>query len=662
MKYHCNKPFLLLLFTIFMCINLCAQDKKQDSDMVDVYIISKGQGRILCNEQYSVDSDDRKEFILRNNADVKLLFSPEKGNVLSKFTINGINRIKNVENNQITLKGISRKTTIVATFERKDNANDSVKLTVISGSGGELIYNGEPILNTKKSVTVRKGSTISLKCNPLEGYELEKLSVNGILRDVHEDTYSFEIQRNSVVNAAFSIVRSANPNNSGDSNRNNSSDNKGNSGDSNKNNSSDNKNNLGSIRKKKSSIREENLSENKSTQRYRVDVSTNIYGYHRAGFLLSPNGDNSYLIYENQKGRLWLAAKEHCHLEKLVVNGTDMSNEALPSQTKAEGPTYEFEVGPAKQNYKVVAIFAPDPKLMISCGKFGSVDRAIDFSDPTGYVHYLDPKYSVNPGESTTFYEPSAAKTSAFYGKPWILRTLATQGYELARLSINGVDVTSSVKRVYPANRVRSNQETCYISLGFISKDTRVEVAFRKKSQQEQSVDWVDLGTGVKWATHNVGADDMTKSGNYYTWKEANALKVQQGRLPTYDEIMRLINECHPELTQQNGVNGIRFYHRSNRNISIFIPAVGYYPENKQNTLQMYSDCGSIWTSSQTRDVEKITAAMTVLTKNPLWLLLGIGASDGYRTALVFNVKEKNIKPLNFDMLSRLCVRLVLDK
>lgn len=648
MRHHCIPPFLLFLILIFICIDLYAQDKNPDS--CDVYIISKGQGCILCNEQYKVDSDDRKEFILKNNADVKLLFSPEKGHVLSKFTINGINRFKNVENNQITLKGISRKTTIVATFGRKDNANDSVKLTVISGSGGELIYNGELIVNTKKSVTVRKGSTISLKCNPLKGYKLEKLSVNGILRDAHENTYSFEIQRNSVVNAAFSIVRSANPNNSGDSN---------------KNNSSDNKNNSSSIRKKKSSTREQNLSENKSIQRYRVDVSTNIYGYHRAGFLLSPNGDNSYLIHENQKGRLWLAAKEHCHLEKLVVNGTDMSNEALPSQTKAEGPTYEFEVGPAKQNYKIVAIFAPDPKLTISCGKFGSADRAIDFSDPTGYVHYLDPKYSVNPGESTTFYEPSAAKTSAFYGKPWILRTLATQGYELARLSINGVDVTSSVKRVYPANRVRSNQETCYISLGFISNDTRVEITFRKKSQQNQSVDWVDLGTGVKWATRNVGADDMAKSGNYYTWKEANALKVQQGRLPTYDEIMRLINECHPEFTQQNGVNGIRFYHRSNRSISIFIPASGIYPEyGDSNTLSAYSEEGAIWTSTQTGSAKKMGEAMKEHTMNPIWLIIGdIFSSDGYdRAALAFSVKEKIVKSIDADIGARINVRLVLDK
>lgn len=118
MRYHCNKSLLMLLMLIFINIDLYAQNNEQNSGKAyDVIIISKGQGSILCNEQFKVDYEDRKEFTLKNNADVRLSFSPKEGHKLSKFTINGINKLQNIENNRITLKDISRKTVIVATFE-----------------------------------------------------------------------------------------------------------------------------------------------------------------------------------------------------------------------------------------------------------------------------------------------------------------------------------------------------------------------------------------------------------------------------------------------------------------------------------------------------------------------------------------------------------------
>ena len=48
---------------------------------------------------------------------MRLLFSPKRGCKLQKFTINGINRIQDIENNRITIKGITKKTVIVATFD-----------------------------------------------------------------------------------------------------------------------------------------------------------------------------------------------------------------------------------------------------------------------------------------------------------------------------------------------------------------------------------------------------------------------------------------------------------------------------------------------------------------------------------------------------------------
>ena len=73
MRYHRNKSLFLFILVLFINIHLCAQDKKQIiGNIYDVSIISKGPGNILCNEQFIVGNDERKEFTLRNNAVVRL--------------------------------------------------------------------------------------------------------------------------------------------------------------------------------------------------------------------------------------------------------------------------------------------------------------------------------------------------------------------------------------------------------------------------------------------------------------------------------------------------------------------------------------------------------------------------------------------------------------
>jgi len=728
MRHHLTIFLLLLSMVVFRNIDSYAQVETQNTDKVyDVSIVSKGQGSILCNEEYLVDYDERKEFTLKNNADVRLSLSPKDGYKLSKFTINGISRIQDVENNRLTLKGISRKTVIVATFENGDPIDDSVKMTIVSSSGGTLHYNGESIVDTKKTFYCKKGSTIRLECDPQEGFELEKLSVNGILRDVSNNVYSFEIQRNSIVKATFSVSPSANPSNSFP-NPNNSVEGKpkfvlkvsgpGNttfSGEINGvvagdpkdplrynkeefyvTNGSDVTLKLDPIRNIKSFIvkgkdltqtikssngvytvgvlhddpkNDETRAIVEFTQRYVVEIICNEYGsYTTPYFYKKTEIPNCFIIDKGKGGIINFVAKLHCHLEKLIVNGIDVTNKVFSSNTitTGSGPAYGFDISIVEKDYKIVATFAPDPKLTIVCGQNGSVDRAENIADPIKSIYYADPEYTINPGEAATFYEPSAAKGSMFYGKPWILRTIAREGYELAKLTINNSDVTSSVKR-YPPSSPRNNQEMCFISLGFIKKDTRVEIMFKKKAQpvQQPQVEWVDLGTGVKWATRNVGAKNASDAGNYYTWKEANDLHVQKGRLPTHEEIQRLKKECHPKYDQENGVNGYRFYHKSDKSISIFIPAAGYYPQyDEPNKLIKKSEEGAIWSSDQTEMGNKVNEAMKEHTMDPIWLLIGDAfSSEGYdRSALAFSVKEKITKILDADIGVRMSVRLVLDK
>ena len=118
--------------------------------------------------------------------------------------------------------------------------------------------------------------------------------------------------------------------------------------------------------------------------------------------------------------------------------------------------------------------------------------------------------------------------------------------------------------------------------------------------------EYVDLGlpSGLKWATHNIGATSPEEYGNYYAWGEVytketysqensetygksmdnisgteyDAATFNWGgdwRMQTYNEMQELIDNCIWEWTTQNGVNGYKVTSKVNEN-SIFLPAAGY--------------------------------------------------------------------------------------
>ena len=606
----------------------------------------------------------------------------------------------------------------------KDNTEENtetVSLKLHSNEGGTLYFNDDPICETTKEVDVKKGTVIKLRCIPKNGYELTKLSVNGILKDVQDNEYSFVIKRLSIVNVTFSAIKpaakveikseedrakflikvsgSGKATFSGEINGVVAG-------------NIDSPQNINSeefyvkngsnvtiklepiININKFIVEGRDLTQAiKSTngiytvgvshtypkfgitsvlaefiQRYKVEIACNKFGMvNTSQNIKKTTYSTNYIIDKGKKEQISFIANKHCYLSSLIVNDIDVTNKVKNTSTSSEGEkkSYYYDLGVVDRDYKIKAIFSQKPKLIITCGKNGSVDRAMDLGDPTGYVHYLDPDYSINSGETKIFYEPSAALSSNFNGKSWVLRTYANEGFKLAKLTVNGTDMTSHVRKISPSSvSSRINREICYLLLGMINIDTRIEVSFKKIEQHTQRADWVDLGIGVKWATRNVGANSEYEVGNYYTWQEANSLKVQKGRLPTYNEIQQLINHCHPEFTQQNGVNGIRFYHKSNRSISIFIPAAGIYPENNPDKIVEYANEGAIWTASQTTASNKVNQAVKEQTMNPIWLLIGDAFSsvEYDRAALAFDVKEKVVKLIDADIGARISVRLVLDK
>ena len=156
--------------------------------------------------------------------------------------------------------------------------------------------------------------------------------------------------------------------------------------------------------------------------------------------------------------------------------------------------------------------------------------------------------------------------------------------------------------------------------------------------------EWVDLGlpSGTLWATCNVGASFPENYGNYYAWGEISSKKTYNWstyrycngaynkltkycsraeygnngftdalttleaiddaaaanwgagwRMPTYDEMNELKNNCTVTWTTHNGANG-RLFTGPNGN-SIFLPAAGFRDDSSLGSAGSY---GHYWSSS----------------------------------------------------------------
>lgn len=163
-------------------------------------------------------------------------------------------------------------------------------------------------------------------------------------------------------------------------------------------------------------------------------------------------------------------------------------------------------------------------------------------------------------------------------------------GYKVSAL-INLTPNTTYYIKAYATN----SEGTSYSEVvSFTTLETPVEY------------EYVDLGlpSGLKWATHNIGATTPEEYGNYYAWgevlpkntyTEANSLTYGKSmndisgteydaatvnwggdwRMPTRAEQQELLLNCTWTWTTQNGVNGYKVTSKINGN-SIFLPAAGY--------------------------------------------------------------------------------------
>ena len=187
-----------------------------------------------------------------------------------------------------------------------------------------------------------------------------------------------------------------------------------------------------------------------------------------------------------------------------------------------------------------------------------------------------------------------------------------------------------------------SAQFYIYYSDGTIAKVDSISMIDPKVHNGHE---YVDLGLSVKWATCNVGANKPEEYGDYFAWgevapksdysednykwgyieyiydedgvplarqlicikynsavddileKEDDAASVNWGedwRMPTWEEITELIDNCVWEMISKNGVKGYKVTSKSNGN-SIFLPAAGYRFES---SLLYDGNEGYYWSSS----------------------------------------------------------------
>ncbi|WP_289064531.1 hypothetical protein [Prevotella pectinovora] len=148
---------------------------------------------------------------------------------------------------------------------------------------------------------------------------------------------------------------------------------------------------------------------------------------------------------------------------------------------------------------------------------------------------------------------------------------------------------------------------------------------------EEVAPQYVDLGLSVKWATCNLGAATPEEIGNYYAWGEttpkdtyykknykyhdgteytkyteddglleleamddaATANLGEDWRMPTYDEIEELQNNCTWTWTEKDGCGGFTVTSTINGN-SIFMPGAGDFYEDE---VYRKGDAAEYWTN-----------------------------------------------------------------
>ena len=146
-------------------------------------------------------------FTVNEGVSVTITMTPDNGYRLASLTVNGTNVTSSVSNNQYTIDNITTNTTVVATFEEIPVTTFS--LSIQSGTGGSVSYDGTTITNKTQSFTVAEGTSATITISPNTGYKLASLTVNGtdVTSSVKDNQYTISnISANTTIVATFEQI------------------------------------------------------------------------------------------------------------------------------------------------------------------------------------------------------------------------------------------------------------------------------------------------------------------------------------------------------------------------------------------------------------------------------------------------------------------------
>ena len=131
-------------------------------------------------------------------------------------------------------------------------------------------------------------------------------------------------------------------------------------------------------------------------------------------------------------------------------------------------------------------------------------------------------------------------------------------------------------------------QATAYTAIGTQTGEYRTVIAsfttLSLEAEEEEGIsegEFIDLGTGVEWASCNLGAASPEQNQYYYACNDEVVkaeLAAAARRLPTEAELQALIEKCKWTWYEHNGVWGYRVASAATGK-SIFLPAAGIYLE-----------------------------------------------------------------------------------
>ena len=140
------------------------------------FSIQSGSGGTVSYNNTTI-TNTTQSFTVAEGTSATITISPNSGYKLSMLTVNGTNVTSSVSNNQYIISSITAYIIVVATFEQV--ATTTYSLSIQSGNGGSLLYNGTTVTNTNRLFTVESGKSAIIEIIPNSGYKLSSLTLNG---------------------------------------------------------------------------------------------------------------------------------------------------------------------------------------------------------------------------------------------------------------------------------------------------------------------------------------------------------------------------------------------------------------------------------------------------------------------------------------------------